>query len=235
MKKFLLTTAFTLSIIPSLIFTNVSAKTTPSLSETAESETTDTVSVSEVENPNTDIPYSEIQEYLNDGAELDADGNAMLVDSVSFEDGDKELITVATKDGSVFYIIIDHTAEEGSNVYFLNKVDTADLMAIINSQTETSVSTNSNISVSNETVNSDESQTDESNGEVIAASTTESKSSSNDLGMLIPIIIIGAVIVLAYWFFKIRPGKGKQKGFDDTFEDDEDEEIQEDEEEEDDI
>ena len=54
---------------------------------------------------------------------LTPDGNLTLVDDT--ESGDKEFITVQTKAGNTFYLIIDHASDE-ENVYFLNLVDEED-------------------------------------------------------------------------------------------------------------
>lgn len=66
---------------------------------------------------------------------LTPDGNLTLVDDMEYtgmdEEGNvlsKQFITVQSRDGSFFYIIIDRTGET-ENVYFLNQVDLADLKA----------------------------------------------------------------------------------------------------------
>ena len=63
-------------------------------------------------------------------APLTPQGNAALVDDQNY--GDKQLITVTTKSGSCFYILIDRANEDKATaVYFLNQVDDADLLALL--------------------------------------------------------------------------------------------------------
>ena len=69
-----------------------------------------------------------VEETENSPA-LTPEGNAALVDDFG---GNKQLITVTTKAGNYFYILIDRANEDKETaVHFLNQVDEADLMALM--------------------------------------------------------------------------------------------------------
>lgn len=70
---------------------------------------------------------------LTDGssAALSPDGNLSLIDDIgSSTTSGKQFITVESKNGNVFYLIIDRDDEGEETVHFLNQVDEADLMAL---------------------------------------------------------------------------------------------------------
>lgn len=65
------------------------------------------------------------------GAALSPDGNLSLIDDIgSTIASGKQFITVESKNGNVFYLIIDRDDEGEETVHFLNQVDEADLMAL---------------------------------------------------------------------------------------------------------
>ena len=62
---------------------------------------------------------------------LTPDGNLTLIDDIgSSTKAGKQFITLESKNGNVFYMIIDRDDEGEETVHFLNQVDEADLMAL---------------------------------------------------------------------------------------------------------
>ena len=78
---------------------------------------------------------SELFEQLMGGsgdAALTLDGNLSLIDDIgSSTRSGKQFITVETRNGNVFYLIIDRDDEGEETVHFLNQVDEADLLTLM--------------------------------------------------------------------------------------------------------
>ncbi len=76
-------------------------------------------------------PTPEVTETPSAPVPLTPEGNLTLVDDVKRTDEiDKQFITAISKNGNYFYLVIDRAGKE-DNVYLLNMVDEADLMALM--------------------------------------------------------------------------------------------------------
>lgn len=63
---------------------------------------------------------------------LTPEGNMTLVDDIQGDAAkDKQFIVVQSRGGAYFYIVIDNAAEGENRVHFLNQVDEADLLSLI--------------------------------------------------------------------------------------------------------
>lgn len=87
--------------------------------------TTDTEKTTETESEETD------EETEESAGAFSESGNLSLLDDVGADAAKNlEYMTVQTKSGAVFYLVIDKSADT-ENVYFLNQVDEFDLMTIM--------------------------------------------------------------------------------------------------------
>ena len=68
---------------------------------------------------------------------LTPDGDLEIVDDIVHED--KQFITVTSRSGAEFYIVIDRS-RDSDNVYFLNQVDDVDLFALLEEDSAASCS-----------------------------------------------------------------------------------------------
>ena len=98
--------------------------------------TTEAVAVEEELTVNTEETTETEAEETDEETEENAgafseSGNLSLLDDVGADEAKNlEYMTVQTKSGAVFYLVIDKSADT-ENVYFLNQVDELDLMAIM--------------------------------------------------------------------------------------------------------
>ena len=80
------------------------------------------------------------------GEPIDDEGNAYTRDLLYDKATNKQFITIQTKNGNTFYIVIDYDApinedEEQYQTYFLNMVDESDLLALLDEDTAAALTT----------------------------------------------------------------------------------------------
>lgn len=168
-----------------------------------------------------DIPQEPTKiEPVKDPLPLTPDGNLTLVDDIEGEQSrDKQFVTVQSKNGNYFYLIIDR-ADDKENVYFLNLVDEADLLALIeDAPTEPQAppqcictdkcktgEINENCPVCKENKTSCEGKETEQEEQ------TKPQPKSNPLMLLIVFLVIGGIGGGAFYYFKILKPKQANKG-----------------------
>jgi hypothetical protein len=129
---------------------------------------------------------------------LTPEGNLTLVDDMTVTDeSNKQFITVVTKAGNYFYIVIDRSSDT-QNVHFLNMVDEADLMALIEDM-ETAPSP----------VTTPEPVEPEPTPAPVVEPEPEESGGLNVGGIAALVLIVVGIGGGAFWFFKIRKPKAQ--------------------------
>lgn len=188
----------------------------------------------ETTEPETTVP----PETITPGEPLEDEGNAYTRDLLYDKATNKQFINIQTKNGNTFYIVIDYDApindeEEQYQTYFLNMVDESDLLALMDEEAVTELTTcvcdthceagavnvecpvcKTNMSECTGVVPEPETPVEDDTEQP-----EEPKSGSN-MGMIIAIVAIAGVGGAAYYYFKFIRGK-KNKDEDLDFYDDE--------------
>lgn len=175
-----------------------------------------------------------------EGEPIEGEGNAYTRDLLYDKATNKQFITVQTKTGNTFYVVIDYDApineeEEQYQTYFLNMVDEADLLALLDEETASSLTTcNCDTRCEAGAVNTEcpvcKTNMSECTGAVpepeepVEGEETEvpeePENASPNIALIIGIIALVGIGGGAYYYFKFVRGK-KQKDEDLDFFDDE--------------
>ena len=164
---------------------------------------------------------------------LTPDGNLEIVDDIVHDD--KQFITVTSRSGAEFYIVIDRS-RDSDNVYFLNQVDDVDLFTLLDEDSSSSCSckekctvgaVNSDCFVCRMDVKSCKGKVSEVKSETISDSEpAETEKKPDILPVILIVGVIGGGAVIG--FLKLRKNKPKSPPVSD-FDDTDDEDFAEDE------
>ena len=164
---------------------------------------------------------------------LTPDGNLEIVDDIVHED--KQFITVKSRSGAEFYIVIDRS-RDSDNVYFLNQVDDVDLFALLEEDSAASCSCKEKCAVG--AVNSDclvcRMDMKSCAGKAVETKVEQTTSDSDPdkagkkPNIMPVILIVGVIGGAVVGFLKLRKNKAKSSSAPD-FDDTDDEDFAEDE------
>lgn len=156
---------------------------------------------------------------------LTPDGNLTLIDDIGTSTkAGKQFITLESKNGNVFYMIIDRDDEGEETVHFLNQVDEADLMALTGEEETPSVCSCTTKCVAGTVntscpvcaVNMTECVGKEAKPEVPAEPTEpaaeEPEKKSGMGGILVVLLIVALGGGAAFYIFKQKKAKPQTKG-----------------------
>jgi len=139
---------------------------------------------------------------------LTPDGNLTLVDDYGSADGSgKQFITVTTKAGNYFYIIIDRDDEGNETVHFLNLVDEADLLSLMDEEEAQQYidSSTQDVTVPEATPTPDVSE--EPTKEPGTEEPTVEEPAKSNTGALLLLVLVAVGGVGGFFFFKKNKGK----------------------------
>lgn len=164
-----------------------------------------------------------------------------LIDDIQGEAAeDKQFIVVQSRGGHYFYIIIDNAAEGNNTVHFLNQIDEADLLSIIEdgdgqteppaacSCTDKCIAGSVNTACPVCSVNMGECTGVEAGPEQQTGQPEEAKGGMG--GILLAVLLLAGAGGAFYYFKFVKPKRDAAKGstdLDDYDFDDEDEETEE--------
>ena len=161
-----------------------------------------------------------IVEETEDSPALTPEGNAALVDDFG---GNKQLITVTTKSGNYFYILIDRANEDKeTSVHFLNQVDDADLLALLDEEPQDTEFCTCTVKCEAGSVNENCPLCEKSLRNCTApeavktdTETPQEKPKSNMGSLMILLVLALAGGGAALYYFKFRKPKADTTGHDD--------------------
>ena len=156
---------------------------------------------------------------------LTPEGNLTLVDDyyTNYSDGSgQQFITLVSKSGNTFYLVIDRNAKGQQTVHFMNQVDDADLLALLDEEPQTAEVCTCTVKCEAGNVNENCPLCEKSLRNCTApeavktdTETPQEKSKSNMGSLIILLVLALAGGGAALYYFKFRKPKADTTGHDD--------------------
>ena len=153
-------------------------------------------------------------------------GNGILLEDVSDSEINRQFLTIQSKGGNTFYIVIDKDMKGNENVYFMNLVDEYDLLAFSEDFPEGAPVKKTSNEKKNDTADAGE---DTDGAESESAEQPEDTAKSEAGGNNTIILLVGGALLIgggAFYYFKIYKGGKAKAPKQSVSDDDEDEETE---------
>ena len=131
MKKQIAMILTAASIVVGGMYAPVSAQVVDDVNQTTEAKEQTEAESATKENDKAESTDKKEESTPNKEDALTPDGNMTLIDNTTSSSGSKQFLTLTSRDGNFYYLIIDHDKDGNENVHFLNQVDERDLMGLM--------------------------------------------------------------------------------------------------------
>ena len=216
LSAFLLPTVTAYAEETTAVSTDVSTVTGSGIEKTV-------MTINPTELPDTEITPESVTDDISDSEAKFPSGNGHLLEDVLDGNVNRQFLTIQSKNGNTFYIIVDKDDKGGENVYFMNLVDEYDFLAFAEDFPEETKAKNPTTTEPVVTGKGGKPvstipETDE-NGEPVRIPVSNPDGSNNKLLLLIGILALSGGA--AFYFFKIKGKPTNQKKPDIDIDDDE--------------
>ena len=143
---------------------------------------------------------------------LTPDGNLSIVDDFDEKESEgKQFITVTTKNGNIFYLIIDRDDNGDDTVHFLNLVDERDLLELLDDDEKKELEKEKKAAEATPTVTAEEQNPKDTGGDTPKESKQKTTKKANKSDIFVICILIGMAGVGGLYFYSNKASFIKKK------------------------